>query len=144
MKISKEGIQLIANFEGKRYSAYKDVAGFATIGIGHLIKPGEKFPVKMTEEEVISLFRKDIANFETAVNKAVKVPLSQNQFDALVSFTFNCGIGALQTSTLLKLLNQGKYIDAANQLLRWDKAGGKVCTGLSLRRQKERLLFLKK
>jgi len=143
MRISDNGIKLIANFEGKRNRVYKDVAGLLTVGIGHLIKPGETFPPVMSDEAVYALFRKDVKHFEDAVNKLVKVPLTQNQFDVLVSFTFNCGIGALNTSTLLKVLNQKMYLLAADNLLKWNRAGGKPIAGLTIRRQKERALFLK-
>jgi GH24 family phage-related lysozyme (muramidase) len=144
MKISENGINFIANWEGKRNKRYKCSAGVWTIGIGHAIKPNETFKEPMTEKEIQDLFRKDIIGFENAVNKNVKVKLNQNQFDALVSFSFNVGVGAFASSTLLKLLNQGKYSEASDQFLRWVNAGGKAVLGLQRRRQAEKELFLKK
>lgn len=143
MNISDNGIKFIANWEGKRNSVYMDAVGLPTIGIGHLIKKGEVFPKIMTDKEVYDLFRKDIRNFETAINSLVKVKLTQNQYDALVSFTFNCGVGALQQSTLLKKLNAGDYTGASQEFLKWDKANGKPLLGLTRRRTAEKELFLK-
>lgn len=144
LKISDKGINFISNFEGKRYKMYKDAAGLPTIGIGHLIKPNEKelLTKTLTENEVNELFRNDLKGFENAVNNSVKVSLNQNQYDALVSFSFNVGIGSFQGSTLLKLLNAGKYSEAAEQFQRWNKAGGKPIYGLTRRRNEEKQLFL--
>lgn len=144
MNISGNGIKFIANWEGKRNSIYIDAVGLPTIGIGHLIKRGEVFPKIMTDKEVYDLFRKDVKYFETAINNLVKVKLNQNQFDALISFTFNVGIRAFQTSTLLKKLNIGDYIGTSQEFLRWDKANGKPLLGLTRRRTAEKELFLKK
>ncbi len=88
------------------------------------------------------LLKQDLAVFESGVNNLVKVELKQCQFDALVSFSFNVGIGAFSTSTLLKKLNQKAYGEAANQFLRWNKAGGKILAGLTRRREAEKSLFL--
>lgn len=88
------------------------------------------------------LFAEDLAAFERGVEEAVKVPLSEDQFAALVAFSFNVGLGAFRTSTLLKLLNRGDYQGAADQLPRWNKSGGKVLNGLVKRRASERALFL--
>lgn len=142
-KISDGGIKMIANFEGKRNSKYLDAVGLWTIGIGHLIKSGEVFNSVLTDQEVFDLFRKDISGFEQAVSNLVKVKINQNKFDALVSFAFNCGVGALESSTLLRVLNEGNYQLAADNFLKWDKGDGKTIYGLTLRRQKERELFLK-
>lgn len=142
-KISDDGLHVIANFEGKRNSMYFDTVGLRTIGIGHLIKPNEIFPHILTDQEVYELFRKDVSGFEKAVSNLVKVKINQNQFDALVSFSFNCGVGALESSTLLRVLNEGNYQLAADNFLKWDKGDGKTIYGLTLRRQKERELFLK-
>ena len=92
---------------------------------------------------VFWILKDDLKTYENYVNKYVKVKLNQNQFDALVSFTFNCGGGALKSSTLLKKLNKGDYTGAANELLRWNKANGKILAGLTRRRQSEKALFLK-
>ena len=141
MKTSNNGINLIKEFEGCKLSAYKCPAGVWTIGYGHTknVKQG----MKITNEHATNLLKDDLKTYEGYVNKYVKVKLNQNQFDALVSFTFNCGGGALKSSTLLKKLNKGDYTGAANELLRWNKAGGKVLAGLTRRRKAEKTLFLK-
>lgn len=137
------GLALIKSFEGLRLEKYKDAVGKWTIGYGHLILPNENFSHPITEAEAEALLRTDLLMTERGVRKAVTVDLNQNQFDALVAFTFNLGAGNLQSSTLLKLLNQGEYAQAADQFLRWNKAGGKVLAGLTRRREAERALFLK-
>ena len=141
MKTSNNGINLIKEFEGCKLTAYKCPAGVWTIGYGHTknVKQG----MKITNEHATNLLKDDLKTYEGYVNKYVKVKLNQNQFDALVSFTFNCGGGALKSSTLLKKLNKGDYTGAANELLRWNKAGGKVLAGLTRRRKAEKTLFLK-
>lgn len=142
MQTGREGIELIKGFEGLRLSKYQDVVGKWTIGYGHLILPNESFPNPLTEKQAEDLLRKDLATSEAGVTRQVKVKLSQQQFDALVSFTFNLGAGNLQSSTLLKKLNAGDYSGAADELLRWNKAGGKEVAGLTRRRAAERKLFL--
>lgn len=141
MKTSNNGINLIKQFEGCALNAYKCPAGVWTIGYGHTknVKQG----MKITTNQATSLLKEDLATYENYVNKYVKVKLNQNQFDALVSFTFNCGGGALKSSTLLKKLNKGDYTGAANELLRWNKANGKILAGLTRRRKAEKALFLK-
>ena len=144
MKISKEGIDFIAHFEGFRNEIYRDAAGHPTIGYGHLLREGEerKFRGGITRTEGKELLRDDAADAERAVNSYVKVHLNQNQFDALVSFTFNLGAGNLKNSTLLKKLNNNDYRGAADELLRWVRAGGRVLAGLQRRRAAERKMFL--
>jgi len=146
MKTSSAGLSLIAKFEGEVLHPYKDIAGVLTIGIGHAIRAGESFPTMITHVQAIELLGKDVIIAECAINKQVKVPLTQDQFDALVSFTFNLGTGALASSTLLKLLNQGNYQGAADQFLVWCKAviNGRptINVGLQKRRQAERAVFL--
>ena len=144
MKLSNTGLSLIKSFEGVRLTAYKAVSSeqYYTIGYGHY-GPDVKKNMKITQTQADEYFKKDVARFEKAVNEKVKVPLNQNQFDALVSFTYNCGAGALQRSDLLKLLNQGKYKEAADQFDLWNKSSGKVLAGLVKRRAKEKELFLK-
>ncbi|MEM5591944.1 glycoside hydrolase family protein [Niallia circulans] len=144
MKLSNTGLSLIKSFEGVRLTAYKAVPTEEhwTIGYGHY-GPDVKQNMRITQDQADEYFRKDVARFEKAVNDNVKVPLNQNQFDALVSFTYNCGAGALQRSDLLKLLNQGKYKEAADQFDLWNKSSGKVLNGLVKRRAKEKELFLK-
>jgi len=152
MTLSEPGEKLIKNFEGLRLNAYKDSAGVWTIGYGSTryhdgkaVKPGDKLA---SELQAIALFKNTLGQYVNAVNQFVKVLLTQNQFDALVSFTYNEGIGALQKSTLLKHLNTRDYESAANQFLVWNKVtdpttGKKVVLdALIKRRAKERQLFL--
>lgn len=147
MKISNVGINLISSFEDTRLKAYDDGVGVWTIGIGTTVYPSGN-NVKQgdicTLDQAKSYFKQDLAKFEKTVNDSVKVPLSQNQFDALVSLTYNIGSSAFKGSTLLKLLNQKQYREAAAQFTRWNKANGKVLNGLTRRREAERDLFLKK
>lgn len=142
LTIGAKGLALIKEFEGKRLEKYKDVVGKWTIGYGHLILPTESYPLPINEIQADALLRQDLAISEAGVNKWVSMVLTQNQFDALVSFTFNLGVGNLQNSTLLKVLNQGQLQAAADQFLRWNKAGGKEVSGLTRRRIAERALFL--
>ena len=146
MKISPRGLQEIKNHEGWRDYVYKDAIGLPTIGYGHLIKKGESFPSKITKEYGEKLLLSDVARFEKRVNEIVKVPLTQNQFDVIISFLFNLGVNALDGSTSLKLLNQGLYKAFADRLLLWNKGmiGGRLVEiqGLTNRRIKERKLFL--
>ncbi|PKP53802.1 MAG: muraminidase [Bacteroidetes bacterium HGW-Bacteroidetes-1] len=143
--ISDVGLQLIKAFEGKHNKGYLCPANVWTIGYGHTGPTlGKPTPQGMTisDFDAETLLKKDMAKFEDVVTKHVKVPLSQNQFDALVSFTFNVGAGAFASSTLLKLLNQGKYDEVPAQFLRWNKGGGKVLAGLVRRRKSEAHLFV--
>ncbi len=147
MKISTNGINMICGFEGLRLKAYDDGVGVWTIGTGTTVYPNGVKVKKgdtCTAEQAKTYFKHDLAKFEKTVNESVIVPLSQNQFDALVSLTYNIGSGAFNNSTLLKKLNKGDYQGAADQFLVWNKAGGKVMKGLVRRREAERALFLKK
>jgi GH24 family phage-related lysozyme (muramidase) len=119
--ISPLGIRALANREGKRNSKYRDSVGLWTIGIGHLIQPGESFPEVMTDQEVYDLFRKDLKRYEDPINKNVTVPLTQNMYDALVSFVFNIGVNGFIGSTALRKLNQKDYKGAADAMLMWNK-----------------------
>lgn len=149
MKVSAAGRKAIAAHEGVRLKAYPDPATGGepfTIGVGHTSAAGLPKVYKgltITADECDEILSRDLATFERAVEKAVTVPLNQNQFDALVSFTFNVGAGNLQKSTLLKKLNAGDYRGAADQFGAWNKAAGKVMAGLTKRRADERALFLK-
>ena len=138
-KTSPKGIDLIKEFEGFRARAYLCPANVLTIGYGHTktCKPGQVVSTAKGEELLI----KDLKRFENAVNVLVKVPLNQNQFDALVSFAFNVGVGAFKASTLLRLLNQGNYKLATNEFKRWVHGGGRKLPGLIRRRQAEANLF---
>jgi len=139
--ISKHGLDFIASFEGCSLTAYWDSLGSVwTIGYGHTggVHKGQV----ITKQKALDLLKSDCSGAASAVNRLVKVAINQNQFDALVSFTFNCGSGALQSSTLLKLLNAGDYKGAANEFPKWNHAGGKVVAGLTRRRNAEKKLFL--
>lgn len=137
------GLEMICRWEGEVLHPYNDIVGVQTIGIGHVIRSGENFPPAITHERALELLQQDVKIAEDAIGTHVKVPLTQNQFDALVSFTFNLGTGALSSSTLLKQLNAGKPDAAADEFLKWCKAGGKDNQGLLNRRKSERELFLR-
>jgi len=140
---SPDALEIIKEFEGFSAVPYTCPGGKETIGYGHVIKPDENLAPLITEEIATKLLWGDVKWAELAVNTYVKVPLSQNQFDALVSFVFNVGSGNFRTSTLLKKLNELNYIDAANELLRWVFANKKRLNGLVKRREREKNLFLK-
>lgn len=150
MQMSAHGLQLLEQWEGFKLNVYKDSAGLPTIGVGHLLTKSElssgKITIKgvpvnyadgLTEQQVTDLLGQDVQPAAAAVNNGVKVPLNQNQFDALVSFTFNVGTGAFNGSTLLKVLNQKQYDQVPTQLLRWTRSGGQVVQGLVNRRNNE-------
>lgn len=137
-----QGIDLIKHFEGLRLQRYLDAVGKPTIGYGHLILPHEHFDRPLSEAEAQALLRRDLRGAELQLCKLVRVPITQQQFDALMSFVFNLGAGRLRSSTLLRYLNAGSPARAADQFLAWNKAGGKPLAGLTRRRQAERKLFL--
>lgn len=139
MKTGSKGIKLVKEFEGFKAQAYLCPANVWTIGYG--TTSGVKKGQMVTEEQAIKLLQDDLAKFEKAVKNLVRVPLNQDQFDALVAFVYNIGVGAFSRSTLLSLLNQGNYEAVPEQLLRWNKAGGRVLNGLTRRRQAEGKLF---
>lgn len=146
MKISSNGLNLIKQFEGLRLSAYDDGVGVWTIGYGTIKYPNGvrvKKGDKITQAQAGQYIANDVATFERAVNMLVNVPLTQNQFDALVSFTYNLGATNLNASTLLKKLNAKDYKGASTEFQKWNKAGGKVMTGLVRRRKAEMELFNK-
>ncbi|MFK3666215.1 lysozyme [Ochrobactrum teleogrylli] len=142
-RIGQSGLNLIKEFEGLRLEKYKDAVGKWTIGYGHLILPSERFDLPLTGLEAEDLLQSDLRKFEGGVIQYVAVSMNQNQFDALVSFAFNLGLANLKGSTLLRLLNHGQYTEAAEQFLRWNKAGGMALPGLTRRRAAERDLFLR-
>ena len=147
MKTSSSGTSLIREFEGFVASAYLCPAGVWTIGIGTTVYPsGSKIKKgdTCTLDQAHEYLAHDMIEFEKTVSDSVKVPLSQNQFDALVSLTYNIGSTAFKNSTLLKKLNAKDYTGAADQFLVWNKGGGKVLKGLVRRRDAERSLYLKK
>lgn len=131
---------IVKEFEGLRLEAYKCPAGVWTIGYGHTrgVIPGDV----ITEAEAEALLAEDLEDSEDAVRAFVNVELNQNQFDALVSFVYNLGSGNFNSSTLLRKLNNGDYLGAANEFNRWNKAGGVVLSGLVRRRNAEANLFI--
>jgi len=150
MKIGQKGIDLIAEFEGRRNQLYYCPGGYPTIGIGHKLRNEEiksgfiqigaesvYYKNGLTDQQIEDLLRQDVKTYEDAVNSLVRVPLNQNQFDALVSFTFNLGVGNLADSTLLRVLNGSKYDSVPDQLRKWVYAGGKRLRGLVRRREAE-------
>ena len=139
MIISEEGKNLIKKFEGCELEAYKCAAGVPTIGYGHI--KDVSMGMTITQSEADEMFNHEIKEYETYVNTAVTVPLSQNQFDAIVSWVFNLGNGNLKASTMLKVINSGDHAGVPAQIKRWNKAGGKVLEGLVRRREAEALLY---
>lgn len=133
--------QIVKDAEGLRLEAYLCPAGVWTIGYGHTgtdVWPG----LVITEKWAESLLERDLRTFEAYVSGYVKVDLTQDQFDALVSFVYNIGAEAFKNSTMLKKLNAGDYEGAAKEFPRWNKSKGKVLPGLVKRREAERKLFL--
>ena len=152
--MSSRGLEKLIEWEGFKTEVYKDSAGLPTIGVGHLLTKDElrsgkisiggkdvKYADGLTENQVTALLQQDIVSRETAVRNLVRVPLSQNQFDALVSFVFNIGRQAFQNSTLLRVLNDGRYQEVPDQLDRWVYSGGKKVDGLINRRRNEIALW---
>jgi GH24 family phage-related lysozyme (muramidase) len=148
--LSDAGTRFIATFEGFGRRLYNDVAGHCTIGYGHLVHRGnctgrepQRFRAGLSESEALDLLREDAALRVSVVRAAVTVALTQNQFDALVSFVFNVGETNFGTSTLLRKLNEGNYDSVPTELKRWVNAGGKPVQGLVRRRAEEADLFVR-
>lgn len=142
MKISENGINLIKSFEGCCLDAYKCPSGVLTIGYGHTgsdVKTG----LKITSQQAEELLKKDLEYFENKINNLLCVQLNQNQYDAIVSFVFNIGVGAFSESTMLKFLNSGCISLAAEQFDRWIYSGGIKLNGLVKRRKAEKELFIR-
>ena len=139
MKISEEGILLIKNYEGCELKAYQDSVGVWTIGYGHIkdVKEGDQ----INQDEAEHLLKEEMPEYEGYIADMVKVPLKQNQFDALCSWVFNLGPKNLSESTLLRVLNEQKYDEVPEQIKRWNKAGGVILGGLVKRREAEANLF---
>ena len=140
MKTSEAGLRLIKEFEGFRSKAYVCPAGVLTIGYGHTSAAGEPSVVRgmeITNGVAHEILRSDLDRFERGVASLVKVDLDQNQFDVLVSFAFNCGLGNLKKSTLLKRVNAKRFEDVPAELMKWTRGGGKVLPGLVRRRRAE-------
>jgi len=145
LQISDEGADFIGDWEGEELWAYRDVKGIWTIGIGHIINVHEGMVI--TKEKMFELFRQDVERYVEAINRSVTVALSQRQYDALVSLCFNIGISGLERSTVLRRLNKGNYLGAADAFLMWNKVRDqerlRVVQGLTNRRQAEREMFLR-
>ena len=146
MQTSEAGLQLIKSFEGFRAKPYRDAVGIPTIGYGATFYPGgRKVSLNdpaITEAQASELLRNMLQGFENGVQRQISVPLEQHEFDALVSFAYNLGTNALAGSTLLRKLNAGDKKGAADQFLRWNRADGRVLSGLTRRREAERAMFL--
>jgi lysozyme len=139
VQYSRNGLSLTEQFEGCRLRAYQDQVGVWTIGYGHTRNVAEG--QVCTPEQAQAYLAQDIAIAEADVNSHVRVTLTQGEFDALVDFAFNLGCRALETSTLLRLVNSGDFEKAALEFEKWDHAGGKVVAGLLRRRQAEKAEF---
>ena len=140
MALTESTFRLIAGFEGKRNKAYKDTEGHWTTGVGHLIKPNEQHLIHtvLTDAQVEELFRSDAQWCDDAITSSVKVPLNQNQYDALASLCFNIGAHGFKTSRLVKALNTGNYKLAGDYFMDWIRP-----SVLINRRKQEKALFLK-
>ena len=157
MNVSAKTIEMIKHHEGVRFKPYQCPAKLWTIGVGHVIYPNQgKMPIdqrggyalhpednrSFSKDEVNAILRADLARFEKGVATYCPVPLTQGQFDALVSFSFNVGLGTLQRSTMRQKILRGDMAGAAEELLKYCMACGKVLRGLQNRRIDERALFL--
>ncbi len=142
MQTSPTGLALIKRFEGFSAVPYLCPSRIWTIGYGHVLLPAEREMLMEIDETMAErLLIGDIRFAERAVQHYIRVPISQNQFDALVSFTFNVGAGALQRSTLRRVINRGEVDEIAPQWMRWVWGGGRKLTGLARRRASELLVF---
>jgi len=157
MNVSPKACEVIRHHEGVRYKPYRCPAALWTIGVGHVLYPEQakipmaermNFPLRpednrvWTKDEVDAILKADLARFEKGVATYCTVPLTQGMFDALVSFSFNVGLGTLQRSTLRSKLNRGDKFGAADELLKYCLGGGKILKGLQNRRIDERAMFL--
>ena len=146
MNVSERGIKLIKHHEGIRNRPYRCPAGLWTVGVGHLIGDGKSLPKSwdrvFTKEEIDGILKRDLRRFELGVRKMLpNVFLRQSEFDALVSFCFNLGLGCFQRSTIRQALLRGDKKAAMESLLKYCRAGGKILRGLQIRRQDEKALF---
>lgn len=143
MHASREGLEFISRFEGLSLSPYKCPANYWTVGYGHRIREGEEdlFKGLASQEDAIKLLQLDVRDAEQAVNACVQIPLTQNQFDALVSLVFNIGSGNFKKSILRVVINKQDRPAISRHWLQWRMAGGKVLAGLERRRKEELRLF---
>jgi len=157
MNVSPEAIKVICHHEGIRYKPYRCPAKLWTIGVGHVMYPEQgrlkiedrnSFPLRpednrqFTKDEVDGILKSDLQRFERGVLAQCPIGLTQGMFDGLVSFSFNCGLGTLQRSTLRQKLLRGDKAGASEELLKYCMAGGKILKGLQNRRIDERAMFL--
>ena len=157
MKVSPKAIEMVKHHEGVRFKPYRCPARLYTVGVGHVMYPEQGklkiedrdgFPLRpednrvWTKDEVDAILKADLARFEKGVATYCTIPLTQGMFDALVSFSFNVGLGTLQRSTLRSKLNRGDKLGAADELLKYCLGGGKILKGLKNRRIDERAMFL--
>ena len=146
MKVSERAIKLIKHHEGVRNRPYRCPANLYTVGVGHLIGDGKLLPESwnrtFTEDEIDGLLKSDLRRFELGVHKMLpNVPLRQHEFDAIISFCFNLGLGCFQRSTLRQALLRGDKKAAMESLVKYCRAGGKILKGLQTRRLDEKALF---
>lgn len=146
MNVSKAGIALIKHHEGVRSRPYRCPANLWTVGVGHLIGDGKHLPDSwnrtFSQEEIDGILKSDLRRFELGVHKMLpNVPLRQHEFDAIISFCFNLGLGCFQRSTLRQALLRGDKKAAMESLVKYCRAGGKILRGLQIRRLDERALF---
>lgn len=139
--VTETGVALIKQFEGFSPTPYLCPAGYWTVGYGHVIKSEYAYPDPITEDHASQILKTDIEAAERAVLRLINVPLTDGQFDALVSFTFNLGGGALQRSTLRKKANREEHDEAADEFRKWVYAGGRKLPGLIRRRAAEAELY---
>ena len=146
MRVSERSIRLIKHHEGVRSRPYRCAAGLWTVGVGHLIGDGKSLPESwnrlFTKEEIDGLLKRDLRRFELGVHKMLpNMPLRQSEFDALVSFSFNLGLGCFQRSTIRQAMLRGDKKAAMESLVKYCRAGGKILKGLQTRRLDEKALF---
>ena len=142
-RLSDAGLEILKRLEGCRLQVYADAAGLPTIGYGHvvLVHEQDQFAAGITQSEATELLHKDVRIAERAVFRLISVPLTDGQFDALVSFTFNLGAGALQRSTLRRKINRGELESLPSEFMRWTWSAGVQLSGLIFRRKAECLLY---
>ena len=139
MKLGERGTEILKYFEGCKLTAYQDSVGVWTIGYGHT--KGVYDGMTITQDQAEQMLLSELEEYEGYIKDMVTVPLTQNQFDALVVWVYNLGPTNFRNSTLLKELNAGNYNAAGQEITRWNKAGGKVLAGLVKRREAEAELF---
>lgn len=140
-EIPQQAIELIKRFEGCKLSPYLDIAGISTIGYGHALQHHAPIPATITPEQAESLLIGDLQASAMAVLRNISRPLTDNQYSALLSFTFNLGGAALQRSTLRRKVNGGYDAEVPHEFIKWDRAGGKISRGLQRRRREEAELY---